>query len=60
MLRIAPVDQRDLLRGDYATFQYDISNLDSYYSRGEKIRNGDIVYVAGTPKIRHIVSFRIS
>lgn len=45
MLRIAPIDPRDLLRGDYATFQYDISNLDSYYSRGEQIRNGDNVYV---------------
>ncbi|MBF0465591.1 MAG: GDYXXLXY domain-containing protein [Nitrospirae bacterium] len=45
MLRIAPVDPRDLLRGDYATFQYDISNLESYYSRGEQIRNGDTVYV---------------
>jgi uncharacterized membrane-anchored protein len=45
MLRIAPVDPRDLLRGDYATFQYDISNLDSYYSRGEQIRNSDTVYV---------------
>jgi len=45
MLRIAPVDPRDLLRGDYATFQYDISNLDSYNSRGEQIRNGDNVYV---------------
>lgn len=45
MLRIAPVDPRDLLRGDYVTFQYDISNLDSYYSRGEQIKNGDNVYV---------------
>lgn len=45
LLRLAPVDPRDLLRGDYATFQYDISNLDSYYSRGQQIRNGDTVYV---------------
>lgn len=45
LLKIAPVDPRDLLRGDYATFQYDISNLDSYYARGQQIKNGDTVYV---------------
>lgn len=45
LLRIAPVDPRDLLRGDYATFQYNISNLDSYYSSEQQIRNGDTVYV---------------
>jgi len=44
-LKIVPVDPRDLLRGDYATFQYDISNLDSYISGGQQIRNGDTVYV---------------
>ena len=45
LLKIAPVDPRDLLRGDYATFQYDISNLDSYYANKQQIRNGDAVYV---------------
>src|SRR3990167_7699578 len=45
LLRIAPVDPRDLLRGDYATFQYDISNLGSYSERGQQIKNGDTVYV---------------
>lgn len=45
LLKIEPVDPRDLLRGDYATFQYSISNLDSYYSRGQQIKNGDTVYV---------------
>ena len=45
LLKIAPVDPRDMLRGDYATFQYDISNLDSYISGGQQIRNGDTVYV---------------
>jgi len=45
MLRIAPVDPRDWLRGDYVTFQYDISNLGAYYSSDEQIRNGDVVYV---------------
>lgn len=45
LLKIAPVDPRDMLRGDYATFQYDISNLDSYISGGQQIRNGDTIYV---------------
>lgn len=45
LLRIAPVDPRDLLRGDYATFRYDISNVDSYYANSQQIRNGDTVYV---------------
>ncbi len=46
LLRIEPVDPRDMLRGDYATFQYsNISNLDSYISGGQQIRNGDTVYV---------------
>jgi len=46
LLRIEPVDPRDPLRGDYATFQYsDISNLGPYISGGKQIRNGDTVYV---------------
>lgn len=45
LLQIAPVDPRDLLRGDYVTFQYNISRLDSYYSQKQKIENGDTVYV---------------
>ena len=46
LLKIAPVDPRDMLRGDYATFQYsNVSNLDSYISDGQPIRNGDTVYV---------------
>ncbi len=46
LLRIEPVDPRDMLRGDYATFQYsNISNIDSYISGGQQIRNGDTVYV---------------
>ncbi len=45
-LRIEPVDPRDMLRGDYATFQYSsISNIDSYIAREQQIRNGDTVYV---------------
>ena len=42
LLRIEPVDPRDLLRGDYVTFGYDISQP---YSYGERFRNGQKVYV---------------
>ncbi|MDP3947319.1 MAG: GDYXXLXY domain-containing protein [bacterium] len=46
LLRIEPVDPRDMLRGDYATFRYsNVSNLDSYISDGQPIGNGDTVYV---------------
>lgn len=45
LLKIAPVDPTSPLRGDYATFQYDISNLDSYQLNGSRVRNGDTVYV---------------
>jgi len=44
MLRIAPVDPTDLLRGDYATFRYDISDVYPSYNSG--IKNGDAVYVS--------------
>jgi uncharacterized membrane-anchored protein len=44
MLRIAPVDPRHLLRGDYIALQYDISNLNCYAYK-ERIKNGDTVYV---------------
>lgn len=45
LLRIEPVDPTSPLRGDYATFQYSISNLDSYLFGGSQARNGDTVYV---------------
>lgn len=44
LLKIKPVDPRDMLRGDYVTFQYDISDVSSYYA-GKNIMNGDSVYV---------------
>jgi len=46
VLRVEPIDPRDLLRGDYATFQYNISNLDSYLAKGQQLRNNDTVYVS--------------
>ena len=45
MLRIAPVDPRDLLRGDYVTFRYDISSIGSHYAKRQEIKNGDVVYI---------------
>lgn len=45
LLHIEPVDPTSPLRGDYATFQYDISNLGLYLLEGLGVRNGDTVYV---------------
>ena len=45
LLRIEPVDPRDPLRGDYLTFQYKISNLDSYLFSYSPVKDGDTVYV---------------
>ena len=45
LLEILPVDPRDMLRGDYAMFQYTVSNIDSYVPREEGIKDGDTVYV---------------
>lgn len=44
LLKIAPVDPRSPLRGDYVTFQYDISNLDRLLLTGS-LKNGDTIYV---------------
>ncbi|MEK7660359.1 MAG: GDYXXLXY domain-containing protein [Patescibacteria group bacterium] len=49
MLKIVPVDPRDVLRGDYVTFEYEISSVESYYARSERIKNGDMVYVVLSP-----------
>jgi uncharacterized membrane-anchored protein len=45
LLKIAPVDPRDMLRGDYVTFRYDISDIDQYLFSGERVKNGSTVYV---------------
>ena len=45
-LRTAPVDPRDLFRGDYVVLGYEISTLDPARLGGESgFRKGDIVYV---------------
>lgn len=52
LLSIAPVDPRDPLRGDYVTFQYDISRIPGYnfasYGREltKEVKAGDTVYVS--------------
>jgi len=45
LLLIHPVDPTDPLRGDYITFSYDISDIDSYFFGYSPIREGDTVYV---------------
>lgn len=45
MLAIEPVDPRDWLRGDYATFAFDISSVGNNYFNYPAINNGDQVYV---------------
>lgn len=44
-LQIVPVDPRDPFRGDYASFNYTISRIDSYMLR-DKVKAGDTVYVS--------------
>lgn len=49
LLKIRPIDPRDPFRGDYITFQYDISRIkgNSFHSLGsqEKIKYGDKIYI---------------
>lgn len=47
LLKTAPVDPRDLLRGDYVILSYDISALDASKLRGDagRITEKDTVYV---------------
>ena len=45
LLKIAPVDPRDPLRGDYVVFEYDISRINEYSFGYSPIRNNDTIYV---------------
>ncbi|GIW66907.1 MAG: hypothetical protein KatS3mg095_0805 [Candidatus Parcubacteria bacterium] len=45
LLKVAPVDPKDALRGDHLTFSYDISNLNHYLFDYSPIREGDTIYV---------------
>lgn len=43
LLKLQPIDPRDMLRGDYVTIRYSISRVHSYAA--ERIYVGDTVYV---------------
>lgn len=45
VLKIEPIEPRDPLRGDYLTFQYNISHLDYRLFGKDRVRAGDTVYV---------------
>lgn len=42
VLNVTPIDPRSPLRGDYLTFNYDISTVTTYQGN---LRNGQVVYV---------------
>ncbi len=44
-LQIMPVDPRDPLRGDFLTFDYAITTLETYVFAYEPVKTGDTVYV---------------
>ena len=50
VLKIAPVDPRDWLRGDYAVFRYDISEIPPYFLRDKDLDRGDQVFVSLAPR----------
>lgn len=45
LLPINPVDPKDFLRGDYVTFQYDISNIYLDSRQSQLFKSGDTIYV---------------
>src|SRR3989338_895340 len=61
-LKIRPVDPLDPFRGDYITFQYDISRIKgSLFDSSEKIKYGDKIYIPLLKrKNYHIATNRIS
>jgi len=61
-LKIRPVDPRDPFRGDYITFQYDISRIKgSLFDSSEKIKYGDKIYIPLLKrKNYHVATNRIS
>src|SRR3989339_1113119 len=61
-LKIRPADPRDPFRGDYITFQYDISRIKgSFFDSSEKIKYGDKIYIPLLKrKNYHIATNRIS
>ena len=61
-LKIRPADPRDPFRGDYITFQYDISRIKgSFFDSSEKIKYGDKIYIPLLKrKNYHVAANRIS
>jgi len=59
LLRIEPVDPRSPLRGDYMTFQYDISHINSSFFDDPMVKNGDVVYVALRQTGKHWIVQRV-
>jgi uncharacterized membrane-anchored protein len=56
LLKIEPVDPRDLLRGDYLTFSYEISNLASEFFNYSPIKDDETVYVPLTRQGKYWVA----
>ncbi len=44
LLKTAPIDPRDLFRGDYVDLNYEISTIDSHIAQSE-FKSGDTIYV---------------
>ena len=61
-LKIRPADPRDPFRGDYITFQYDISRIKgSFFDSSEKIKYGDKIYISLLKrKNYHVIANRVS
>ncbi len=49
ILKVIPRDPRDMLRGDYMVFEYNISRLPVYLARDTQLREGQVVYVLLRP-----------
>jgi uncharacterized membrane-anchored protein len=60
MLHIMPIDPRDMLRGDYATFRFDISQVPAYKAYDLDIKTGDTVYVALQQSGKYWIASRIT
>lgn len=58
LLKIEPVDPRDPLRGDYITFQYQISHIDTHLL-DDQVKNNDTVYVLLKDTGKYWVASRI-
>jgi len=63
LLKVAPVDPRDPLRGDYVTFRYDVSNIPAGYipNKMYPLNSGQTIYVTLTKSYnKYDESFRIT